>query len=169
MTTPVTYPAGDPQSQKSGTALFRASRNFRSLIPQRAGELARGGVPEPPLLPPVAQGLMQRAPRADVDPLRRGYGFRPGKPGEDREHRAQTTIIGPEPVLDPVQDPPLSARPTPAGRHPSAGARKRTAGRTRITMRSSLVVPPQIPSGIVRSAYERQLPATAQRPQIAFA
>ena len=54
-----------------------------------------------------------------------GYGFRPGKPGEDGEHRAQMTIIGPEPVLDPVQDPPLAARPAPAGPHPSAGARER--------------------------------------------
>jgi hypothetical protein len=112
---------------------------------------------------------MQRAPWAALDPLRRGYDFRPRKPGEDREHRAQTVIIGPYFVLDPVQDPPLAARPAPAGPHRSAGARKRTADRTRIAMRSSLVVPPQMPSGIVRSAYERQLPATGQRPQTAFA
>ena len=36
-------------------------------------------------------------------------------------------------------------------------------------MRSSLVVPPQIPSGMVRSAYERQFRLTEQRPQTAFA
>ena len=38
-----------------------------------------------------------------------------------------------------------------------------------MAIRSSLVVPPQIPCGIVRRAYDKQFSPTAQRPQIAFA
>src|SRR5579875_3581873 len=56
--------------------------------------------------------------------------------------------------------------PTPV--HLSAGIRARTS-RRRIAIRSSLVVPPQMPSGMVRRAYDRHFPLTGHWPQTALA
>lgn len=40
-----------------------------------------------------------------------GHGIVTSQPGEDREQRAQPVIIGLELLLDPVEYPPLAARP----------------------------------------------------------